>query len=107
MAIINHQIDVYRVYHYTHGNTNGYTVLINCFQANTLRATLFFYRDGVTPQPSTISSGVIYLRFTEARFNEVIATLREEKPIFVSYNDLSGSAYLSTSTEPVGEEEGV
>jgi hypothetical protein len=107
MAIISHQIDVYRVYHYPHGNTKGYTALINCFQANTHRASLFFYRDGVTPQPSIASSGVIYLHFTEARFNEVIATMREEKPIFVSYNELGGSAYLSTSVEPVGEDEGV
>lgn len=108
MAIISHQIDTYRVYHYAHGNIDGHTVLINCFQANTHRASLFFYRNGVTPQPSlALASGVIYLQFTETRFNEVIATLREEKPIFVSYNDGNGLAYLCTSTEPVGEEEGV
>ena len=108
MAIITHQIDTYRVYHYAHGNINGYTALINCFQDNAQRAALHFYRNDVTPAPNTVlASGAIYLRFTETRFNEVIATLREEKPIFVSYNDGNGLAYLSTSTEPIGEEEGV
>ena len=108
MAITNHEIDVYRIYHYSNDNSNGQTAIINCFQANTLRAALYFYKTGTTIPPSAIlSSGTIYLRFNEARFSEIVSTLRLEEPIHVHYNDGTGLGWLSTSVEPIGEEESV
>ncbi len=108
MAITNQAIDVYRIYQYSNENSNGQTAVINCFQANTHRASLFFYKTGTTIPPSAIlSSGTIYLRFNEARFSEIVSTLRLEEPIHVHYNDGTGLGWLSTSVEPIGEEEGI
>ncbi len=37
----------------------------------------------------------------------MILMLREEKPLFVNLNETNGVGTISTSNEPVGEQEGV
>jgi hypothetical protein len=41
------------------------------------------------------------------RFEEVIATMRYEKPLYLALNTTSSVGWLGTSDEPVGEQEGV
>lgn len=70
-----------------------------------------FYPEGKVP-PSTIpASGQPYLNFDIARLNEIIATLRYEKPIYLTAiwdaNNYITHAEIGTSVEPVGEQEGV
>lgn len=108
MAITNYSIDQYRIYHYNADNTYDQTAIINCFEGTTHRGTLYFYKDGATiPASSKIASGPLYLRFNENRYNEIIATLREEKPISIGFNDGNLWGWVTTSNEPVGEEEGI
>ena len=42
-----------------------------------------------------------------SRFNEVIATLRYEKPLYLTLDTTLNVGWLGTSAEPVGEQEGV
>ncbi len=108
MAITSHAIDTYRIYHYSEENSYGQTAVISCFGESKHRATLYFYKTGeIHPVSTILVSGTIYLRFTEARLSEIVATLREEKPLMICFNDVTGAGWVSTSPEPVGEEEGV
>jgi hypothetical protein len=107
MATTNYTIDRYSVFHNTLDNTNGLTAVINCFEGRTHRGTLYFYRDGVTAPPSQkIANGALYLRFHEARFSEVIGTLRYEKPLSLTFNDANNWGSILSGEEMIGEQEG-
>lgn len=73
------------------------------------RATLFFYRDGVTiPSNSSVTSGGVtipYIRFGQAQYRDCIDLLRNEKPVYFQWDDASKGAMLATGSEPVGETE--
>jgi hypothetical protein len=108
MAAITYAFDNYSIYQFSVEYTAGQTAFITCSEGTTNRATLYFYRTGVTIPPSKMNTnGTILLRFPEARFSEIIATLREEKPLSVTFSDILGSGWISTSAEPIGDEEGV
>ena len=106
MAITNYAIDRYTVYHQNVDNGYGQTAVINCFEGATHRGTLYFYRDGVEIPPSQkIASGALYLQFHAARFTEVMETLRREKPLSLTFNDVNRSGSVFSGNELVGEEE--
>jgi len=106
MAITNYSFDTYRVYLYNSDNTYGQTGVINCYQGSTFRGSLYFYKDGASiPASSKTASGYLYLRFSEKQFNDIMTTLREEKPLNMGFNDGNKWGWVSTSQEPVGEEE--
>lgn len=107
MAITNHDIDSYRLYHYNEENSYGQVAVINCYKSGSFKGSLYFYKDSAQMPASVISGGYLYLRFREARLPEILETLREEKPLFIGFNDGNKWGWLSTSSnEPVGEEEG-
>jgi hypothetical protein len=63
------------------------------------------FREAGADLPNDSQSGsriVMYLPV--AQFNAVVDVLRNEKPIYLVFTD--NHAFLSTSTEPVGEGEG-
>lgn len=106
MAITNHAFDTYRIYHYNADNTYNQTAVVNCYSGSSYKGSLYFYQDGATvPNSSKSSSGYLYLRFSGSQFSEIIATLREEKPLTMGFNDGNLWGWVSTSQEPVGEEE--
>ncbi|NVK63364.1 MAG: hypothetical protein HWE22_02205 [Flavobacteriales bacterium] len=106
MAITNHSFDTYRVYHYNADNTYGQTAVVNCYSGSSFKGSLYFYKEGASvPASSKTGSGYLYLRFSEKQFNEIITTLREEKPLNMGFNDSNNWGWVSTSQEPVGEEE--
>jgi hypothetical protein len=105
MAMTMYEIDSYRVFHMV--DSFGQSAIIHCYKDGVVKGGLFFYKDGMTiPQSSRTSSGLT-LNFQEKHLAEVLGTLRLEKPLFVWLNDSSSRPYggLSTSDEPVGEEE--
>jgi hypothetical protein len=40
------------------------------------------------------------------RFTEVMTMLKEEKPLYICLETTNKHGYISTSTEPIGEQEG-
>lgn len=107
MANINLAFDTYRIHHYSSNNIYGGTAIILCYNGSSYKGSLYFYKEGVTIPAGKYSStgGYIYLRFSENRFNEIITTLREEKPLSIGFNEVRSSGWITTSHEPVGEEE--
>ena len=107
MAITNYEIDTYMIYHMNVENSYGQSAVVNCFKGGAFKGTLYFYREGASiPASQKTSSGYLYLRFHEARYPEVVETLRHEKPLHIGFNDSNQWGWVATSSEPVGEEEG-
>lgn len=110
--MLSYTIDGYSIYHYSQDNTYGQSAVINLHIGNLAVASLYFYRDG-SPIPASGTSPdgkIIYARFHESRFAEIVETLRNEKPISVYFNPTNKWAWVMVGTglnpEPVGEEEG-
>jgi hypothetical protein len=103
------EYEVYLVAHNTPGYLGVYAQ-IDLFWQEKKRATLWYYRDdktSVQENGSHISGGVLnyYGRFSQDQFRDSIDLLRNEKPVFFSWNEETKGVRLSTSGEPVGEEE--
>lgn len=101
-----------------HGGGEGRVGLLLCYQGTAFIGRIDFYPDGVTlPQdylwhPTAIGEYVV-LQMPMSRFEAVMATVRQEKPLAL-YIDVNrgvgaftpGHGHLTTSEqEPVGEEE--
>ena len=99
-----------------HGN-DGADAKIRLVLENGESAFFFFYRDGVALPPNQrilYSSGrsAYYVTYRWPQFASIIDLLRNEKPLTFFFRDSvrdgvpANEATLSTSAEPVGEEEG-
>ncbi len=94
-------------------NTSGFPdvyAFIRLSWGGQQRATLWFSRDSaavVAPNASFVAGGVTmyYARFRHAQFHDAIDLLRNERPMFFQWNDMTNGAFLGTSSEPVGEGE--
>lgn len=112
MAWTSFTVEKYEVNSVAH-NTEGYPGVygyIRLYWEGKQRATLWFYRDGVSPiaANASFSSGGstnYYGRFGQAQFRDCVDLLRNEKPAFFQWNDTTKGAFLSTGQEPVGETE--
>lgn len=106
MAVTTYTIDAYRLYHFSESNANGQTAVITCFDNGAYKGSLYFYKEVISMPPSVkTSSGTLQLRFNERRFSEMVETFRQEKPLYINFNDATRCGWLSTSNEPIGEEE--
>ena len=104
MATTQHEIATYLLYHMT--NNFGQSTIINCYDNDGFKGSLYFYKEGDTiPSSSKSSSGNIYLRFRESQLTDMLETLRQEKPLYIWLNDEGLFGGLKTSSELVGEEE--
>jgi hypothetical protein len=82
---------------------------IHCYSAATFVGSIRFFRDdATTPANSLGSDGTINLYYEMSRYNDVITTLRYEKPLQLVVNTASGFGYIgSKEMEPTGEQEAV
>lgn len=85
-----------------------FPAVIACHGADGHRIILYFYHDGDSQNPPHYNPqykvGTIQLRFKNIM--PYIDTLRSEKPVYAYLNsDKPGWNNISTSQEPVGEEE--
>ena len=104
MATTQHEIDSYFLFHMT--ENFGQTTIINCYGGGSLKGSLYFYKEGTAiPASSKSSSGVLSLRFRENQSTDMLATLRQEQPLYIWFDDSYHCGGLKTSIEPVGEEE--
>ena len=110
MAIIQHEINTYMLYHMTNDYAGkfGQGTIINCYDSSaSCKGLLYFYKEGATiPSNSKSSSSeILYLRFRESQLADIINTLRYEKHLYIWFNDIILCAGLKTSKESIGEEE--
>jgi hypothetical protein len=79
---------------------------IDLFDGSTRAGILYFHPDGATLPANRETVNGIYAYYHLSRFADVIETLREEKPLYMALNTGTGVAYIGSSAEPIGEEEG-
>jgi hypothetical protein len=66
-------------------------------------AFLRFNDPGMTFEEDYESGGIIRMHLPSTMFENVLDVLRNEKPVYIYF--AAGRGFLSTSQEPVGEEE--
>jgi hypothetical protein len=69
--------------------------------------TLYFYPDNVSLPANQSTVNGIYLNYRLSRFADVMTMLKEEKPLYLYFDTTKKFGYVGTSSEPVGEQEGV
>jgi hypothetical protein len=107
MATLFEEFNEYRCIQYNEDAPRGQTAIIQCYMDDKPVGSIIFYRDGIIIPPSDPTGlGIIGLSMRESRFNNVISTIREEKPLFIGINDVNNWGGITTSKdEPIGEEE--
>jgi|WetSurSiteA1Bulk_404760.scaffolds.fasta_scaffold76453_2 hypothetical protein len=103
------KIDSYQVVHpaYSDYGLNW----IKCFSGESFVGTVNFHPKDKVPKSAVYSSPLLFLLEYEIdRYQDIIETFRYEKPIFIwiywDENNIVTSAYISTTSEPIGEQEG-
>ncbi len=108
MSFISHAIDGYRLIHIGYNTNRNVTAVINCYRNHVRYGFIRFYKEG-TPIPEGLVAypdhETIHLNFSDHNLQSIIDTLRYEKPLHISFNDATRTGWLSTSNEPIGEEE--
>jgi hypothetical protein len=69
--------------------------------------TLLFMKAGQTIPANTSVGGFTQIHYSISHFPAIMSMLREEQPLFLNLNTTNGIGTISTSDEPVGEQEGV
>lgn len=99
------EIKNYHVLFY--GSPAGYQTnraQIALYDANNKTAAFLRFNDpGMFFESDSQSGGIIRMYLPSAMFQNVLDVLRNEKPIYIYF--AQGRGFLSTSKEPIGEEE--
>jgi hypothetical protein len=100
------EFNLYRVYYYSAPQYN-YDARIDLYMSGAAVGTLLFMKTGQPIPANSISGGIPRLHYSSAHLPAMLILLREEKPLFLNLNEANGIGTISTSDEPVGEQEGV
>ncbi len=65
----------------------------------------FYGKDTQLPFDAQAETGVIHMALPTAQMPVIVDLLRNEKPIYLAWQEKLQNAYLSTSQKPVGEGE--
>lgn len=113
MAVFTNGFDAYQLFYYSkYPSAPFFEAIIQVYQAGVLVGRIAFFPDGgpippngtITPLGTAIPS----VHFALSRFNDVVETLRQEKPLYLYLDTSSGVGMVATmQNEPVGEQEGV
>ena len=79
---------------------------IYLYQGNNYRGYIYFFPDG-TPLAAPVFDGVngrVFLHLNLCQLEGTMDMMRNEKPLYVYFNDINNAA-LRSGLEPVGEEE--
>jgi hypothetical protein len=99
------EITSYHILFY--GGPDGYQTnraQIAVFDPNGQAAGFIRFNDpGQVFESDYDGGGIIRMHLPSAMFENVLDVLRNEKPVYIHF--AAGSGFLSTSKEPVGEEE--
>lgn len=78
---------------------------IHLFDArNRMVGSVDFYDEG-QPLPGDQKDSIIHMALPASHIHGVVDMIRNEKPIFLAWQETLQNAYLGTSQEPVGEGE--
>ncbi|HLF62683.1 MAG TPA: hypothetical protein VI603_02980 [Saprospiraceae bacterium] len=95
------EFDSYIIYHEEKPNGKEKAVITCFFEGGTVGFISFY--NGELPRPEVLPHGVMKLAFHLDRIQEIVDTIRMEKPLFISV--IGDKSVVSTVREPVGEQE--
>jgi hypothetical protein len=75
------------------------------YRRKAFAGSIFFVKEGSGIPDNREVGGLPRLYFPAGRFEEIMSILRHEKPLFMKLTPSTGVGLVSTSNEPVGEEE--
>jgi hypothetical protein len=80
---------------------------IGCWKGSTFQGYIDFYEPEDLPSSGINSNGSYHLSYPIKRLESIVSMLREESPVYIYVYTFGGEyrCRISTSTEPVGEEE--
>lgn len=114
---ISMQFDEYRVYYWSpkKAKAHKFNITITLKSNGVQVGRLQFYPDNYSPLPSdsvyaSARGSSVTLSYFESQYEHIIDLLRNESPMWISIVALTdgssnGSGEITTSDEPVGEEE--
>jgi hypothetical protein len=100
------EFNLYRVYYYS-APQYAWDARIDLSMDGHAMGTLLFMKAGETIPANANAAGIPQLHYSIRDLPAMLTMLREEKPLFVSFNAGNGIGTVSTGSEPVGEQEGV
>ena len=99
------QFDSYRVY-YQSAPQYYWQSRIYLYLGNANAGAMFFIKEGKPiPANSADGNGNPVINLPASSFHEIMALLWHEKPLFISLNTANGIGTVSTSNEPIGDED--
>ncbi|MEM7367865.1 MAG: hypothetical protein AAF587_04645 [Bacteroidota bacterium] len=87
------------------GSGEGIRAQIHLFDDSNRMVGAIDFLDGIDPLPEDTNQDFIRMSMPSGLVHSVIDMLRNEKPIFLEWQDRLKNAFLGTSQEPVGEGE--
>ena len=111
MANHRFEFDEYRL-KYGDTETDRTAALLACYKDSSLVGLIQFVKEGMevkrheAVRENEEAPEIPLIRFPISRFDDVITTLRYEKPLFIEIDTETGYGGVRTTMEPVGEDEG-
>ena len=103
MASVYHKIDAYKVWFYTH---NKSLIQVQVYNGANYIGTLNFVETDLIQQNMEDSHGLIQLYFIKNDYSLIMDLLRNEKPLFLWYNqDAKTGGIVTDEKESIGEGE--
>jgi hypothetical protein len=111
VANLRFEFDEYRL-KYGHSEIDDTAAILACYRQASLVGLIQFVKEDLdvlghkAVRENADAPEIPLLRFSITRFDDIITTLRYEKPLFIEIDTETGYGGIRTTMEPVGEEEG-
>jgi hypothetical protein len=107
MAFVSSPISSYKVVLYGTHTPSTLGAFIHCFHGGTNVMSCSFYNDEENvPSNNHTPPHRVNLAYPMSKFDSVLKVLQTEKPLYFGFISTNKLGYVSTNSEPVGEEEG-
>jgi len=108
MAMKTFCVDRYKIEHFAIGDKQVNRISCECGESGA--GVINFYKNGQIPQSTMGCSKHFSLNYENNRYQEIIETLRYEKPVYIvvawDVKNIITTGYITTNLEPIGEQEG-
>lgn len=98
------EFNTYRLYYHSTPRYSWQSRIYFYFGSSYV-GSLFFMKEGVTMPDNVEIGGNARIHLPASKFEEIMNILRHEKPLYLTLNTANGIGTISTSAEPIGEEE--
>ena len=98
------EFDAYRLYYHS-APQYSWQSRAYLYKSGAYVGSLFFMKEGVNIPANIEVGGKPRLYFPSSKFEEIMNVLRHEKPLYITLVASNGIGTISTSNEPIGEEE--